>query len=90
MRILLTSPFYPPLNSGLGNAVARQAASLNLAGHEVIVATGGDQRSSWMVGGVRVETFALTGADSRLHPIKGEVATYINFLRHNDWDVVIA
>ena len=89
MRILITSPFYPPLNSGLGNAVARQAASLNLAGHEVIVATGGDQRSFRMVGGVRVETFALTGADSRLHPIKGEVATYINFLRHNDWDVVL-
>ena len=89
MRILITSPFYPPLNSGLGNAVARQAASLSLAGHEVIVATGGEQRGFRMVGGVRVETFALTGADSWLNPIQGEVATYTNFLRHNNWDVVL-
>ncbi len=89
MRILLTSPSYPPLNSGLGNAVAQQAACLARAGHEVVVATGGAQRVSLKAEGIRVETFSLTGADSWLQPIQGEVAAYTDFLRHNDWDVVL-
>lgn len=89
MRILLTSPTYPPLNSGLGNAVAQQAAYLAEAGHEVVVATGGSQRGSQEFAGVRVETFALTGADSWLHPIRGDVRGYTDFLLQNDWDVVL-
>lgn len=89
MRILLTSPTYPPFNSGLGNAVAQQAACLARAGHEVVVATGGAQRGSREAEGIRVETFALTGADCWLQPIRGEVAAYTDFLRHNDWDVVM-
>lgn len=89
MRILLTSPSYPPVNSGLGNAVALQAACLARAGHEVVVATGGAQRGSREEGGVWVETFALTGADSLLRPIRGDVAAYTEFLCHNDWDTVL-
>jgi 1,2-diacylglycerol 3-alpha-glucosyltransferase len=89
MRILLTSPTYPPFNSGLGNAVAQQAACLVRAGHEVVVATGGAQRGSMEVDSVRIETFGLTGADCWLQPIRGEVATYTDFLLHNDWDVVL-
>ena len=89
MRILLTSPTYPPFNSGLGNAVAQQAAGLSRAGHEVVVATGGGQRSSLYGDGIRVETFDLAGADCWLQPIRGEVAAYIEFLRQNDWDVVL-
>lgn len=89
MRILLTSPSYPPLNSGLGNAVAQQAACLALAGHEVVVATGGAQRGSLKVEGIRVETFALTGADCWLQPIQGDVSAYTDFLLHNHWDVVL-
>ncbi len=89
MRILLTSPTYPPFNSGLGNAVAQQAACLARAGHEVVVATGGGQRGSRGADGIRVETFALSGADCWLQPIRGEVAAYTDFLRHNVWDVVL-
>jgi glycosyltransferase involved in cell wall biosynthesis len=89
MRILLTSPTYPPFNSGLGNAVAQQAAGLSRAGHDVVVATGGGQRSSLYGDGIRVETFDLAGADCWLQPIRGEVAAYTEFLRHNDWDVVL-
>ena len=89
MRILLTSPTYPPINSGLGNAVAQQAAALLQAGHEVVVATGGAKRCSMEVEGVRVEAFNLRGADSWLHPIKGSVSQYIDFLIHNAWDVVL-
>ena len=89
MRILLTSPTYPPFNSGLGNAVAQQAVSLAQAGHEVVVATGGGQRSTREAAGIRVETFDLTGADCWLQPIRGDVTSYTEFLRHNNWDVLL-
>ena len=89
MRILLTSPSYPPFNSGLGNAVSQQAACLAQAGHEVVVATGGVQRGSREEESIRVETFALSGADCWLQPIRGDVAAYTDFLRYNDWDVVL-
>lgn len=89
MRILLTSPSYPPLNSGLGNAVAQQAAILARAGHEVVVATGGAQRGFLKAEGIQVETFAVTGADCWLQPIRGEVSAYTDFLLYNDWDVVL-
>lgn len=89
MRILLTSPTYPPFNSGLGNAVAQQAASLARVGHEVVVATGGAQRCSREAEGCRVETFALTGADCFIQPIRGEVSLYTDFLCQNDWDLVL-
>jgi glycosyltransferase involved in cell wall biosynthesis len=89
MRILLTSPTYPPFNSGLGNAVAQQAASLAGAGHQVVVATGGAERGTREDFGVRVETFVLRGADSWLQPIRGDVAAYIDYLKANDWDVML-
>jgi len=89
MRILLTSPTFPPFNSGLGNAVAQQAASLAAAGHQVVVATGGAERNTRDDFGVRVETFVLKGADSWLQPIRGEVEGYLDFLRNHDGDVVL-
>lgn len=89
MRILLTTPTYPPFNSGLGNAVAQQAAYLTQAGHEVVVATGGVKRESREVEGILVETFDLSGADCWLNPIRGEIAPYTNFLQHNHWDIVL-
>jgi len=89
MRILLTTPTYPPFNSGLGNAVAQQADCLSKAGHKVVVATGGATRSSREQAGIQVETFAVQGADSWLQPIRGEVEGYLDFLRNHDGDVVL-
>jgi 1,2-diacylglycerol 3-alpha-glucosyltransferase len=89
MRILLTTPSYPPFNSGLGNAVSQQVACFAQAGYEVVVATWGAERSSREAEGIWVESFALSGADCWLQPIRGEVAAYTDFLRHNNWDVVL-
>ena len=89
MRILLTTPTYPPFNSGLGNAVAQQAACLTRVGHEVVVATAGERRASRDEAGVRVETFPLSGADSWLQPIQGDVQVYLDYLRNHAWDVVL-
>lgn len=91
MRILLTSPTYPPINSGLGNAVSQQAEILSSAGHEVVVATGGSQRATRndTVNHVRIEEFAVTGADSLLQPIRGDVVAYVEFLQRSEYDVVL-
>lgn len=89
MLILLTSPSYPPVNSGLGNAVAQQAACLARAGHEVVVATAAEKRAFRKDGEVQVETFNVSGADSCLHPIRGDVKEYLDFLCAQDWDVVL-
>lgn len=89
MRILLTSPTFPPANSGLGNAVAQQAANLSCRGHDVVIATGGGGRSSEWVSGLRVERFALEGADVWLHPIKGDQSQYLEFLCDGGWDAVL-
>lgn len=89
MQILLTSPTYPPFNSGLGNAVALQAASLAGTGHEIVIATGGGVRSLRMDGSIRVESFPVSGADSMLHPIRGDVASYLDFLRGTAWDAIL-
>ena len=88
MRILLTSPIYPPFNSGIGNAVFIQATSLAKAGHEVTVATGG-QGNSESVEGVAVERFCITGAAYLFQRIHGEVDVYLDFLRQGNWDVVL-
>lgn len=89
MRILITSPTYPPFNSGLGNAVALQAAGLAAAGHQVVVATGGESREHRMDGSIRVESFPVSGAASLLNPIRGEVAAYRDLLCHTAWDVIL-
>jgi glycosyltransferase involved in cell wall biosynthesis len=69
--------------------VAQQAACLSRAGHAVVVATGGAQRHSQNLGGVQIESFAVTGADYLLDPINGDVNGYQDFLIHNNWDIVI-
>jgi 1,2-diacylglycerol 3-alpha-glucosyltransferase len=88
MRILITSPTFPPHNSGIGNAVFTQATSLVKAGIDVEVATGGP-RSSEIFAGIKVERFAVTGADFCFHPIRGQVNEYIDYLKKEDRDIIL-
>ena len=89
MKVLLTTPTYPPFNSGLGNAVHRHALGLVRHGFEVVVATGGSARSTEMTEGLRVERFAVTGADYLRNPIRGEVESYSRFLRSERYDTIV-
>jgi glycosyltransferase involved in cell wall biosynthesis len=91
VRILITSPVYPPSTSGLANAVEMQARILIELGHQVDIAAGGD------VTGVRIDPelkvnvfqFSVSGEKSLLHPIRGDVGEYKNFLLNSKYDFVI-
>jgi 1,2-diacylglycerol 3-alpha-glucosyltransferase len=91
LKILITSPTYPPFNSGLGNAVHRQAIALVELGMDVTLATGGAARLRRTAGadGIVVEEFNITGAQTWLNPIRGDVPSYVRFLKNSAFDVVI-
>lgn len=91
LRILLTTPTYPPFNSGLGNAVQQQAKSLAERGCSVVVATSGPSRGQRVdpYSGVMVEEFDVRGADSLLQPIGGSIQDYVQFLKDACFDVVV-
>lgn len=91
MRVLITSPTYPPFNSGLGNAVQRQAMAIAADGFEVVVATGGPARQSGQdeASGAWIEHFNVSGADYAANPIRGDIASYEDFLLKSEFDVVL-
>lgn len=90
LRVLITVPTFPPFNSGLGNAVLRQAQLLTERGCQVVVATEGDCRNTCELGdGIRVERFQVKGAKFLANPIRGDVAGYLRFLRSEPFDVLL-
>lgn len=91
MKVLITSPTYPPFNSGLGNVAQQQAAALVRKGWTVVVATGGAKRltRSDPDSGATVEEFNVRGSDSLLQPLGGDVASYEQFLVKSSFDVVL-
>lgn len=91
MRILLTTPSYPPYNSGLGNAVQQQALAIQAKGIDVVVATAGEQRTQRIdnQNGIPVEEFAVSGSFSLLNPIKGDIEGYLEFLKSQQFDIII-
>ncbi|WEK03791.1 MAG: glycosyltransferase [Candidatus Devosia phytovorans] len=89
MRVLVTTPTFPPHNSGLGNAALQQALGLQRRGVDVVVATGGDRRAKETIEGIAVERFAVSGAESLLHPIRGDVTGYLAFLEGSAFDVLL-
>lgn len=91
MKILITTPTFPPFNSGLGNAVKRQAKALSSLGLDVVVATSGISRGVRMDNSsrFRVEEFNVSGADSLINPLRGDVLSYKKFLVESDFDLVL-
>lgn len=90
MKVLITTPTFPPYNSGLGNAAMRQAQALISLGVEVVVATGGASRNTREDGnGWRVEEFNVSGSDSLVNPIRGNAGSYRDFLLGSKFDVIL-
>lgn len=87
--MLITVPSFPPFNSGLGNAVLRQAQLLDERGCRVVVATAGKCRSTREIGGILVEEFQVAGAKYLASPIRGDVEGYLAFLRSEPIDVLL-
>jgi 1,2-diacylglycerol 3-alpha-glucosyltransferase len=90
-RVLLTTPTFPPFNSGLGNVVQQQAKCLNDNGWKVVVATHGVNRRTIKDSftGATIETFHVSGADSIAQPIMGDKQSYVEFLKKSDFDIII-
>lgn len=91
MKILITTPTYPPYNSGLGNVVQTQAKLISSLGHDVIVATSGKTNDIRVdkSANAQVVEFEISGAEYIARPIKGEKDKYIKFLLFGNFDVVI-
>lgn len=89
MKVLLTTPTFPPFNSGLGNVVAEQARQLAARGVEVVVATGGPARASQQAAAARVEMFPVSGSAFAADPIRGDVDGYRAFVAQERADVVV-
>ena len=90
-KILLTSPTFPPDNSGLGNAVFQLAKTLVDEGWLVVVATGGSERSQIKDKhcGALIERFNISGASSIAQPMVGNIQSYVNYLKENAFDVIL-
>lgn len=90
MRIFITVPNFPPFNSGLGNATASQARMLSEHGAQVVVCTGGEQRSSERSPqGYVVERFSVSGARWLGNPIRGDDGNYLAFLKSSKADLLL-
>lgn len=91
MHILITTPTFPPFNSGLGNAVQMQCKLIISLGHKVTVATYGDKKSPKidLVSGADIKYFDVSGADYILRPIKGDKEGYVAFLENESFDLII-
>jgi 1,2-diacylglycerol 3-alpha-glucosyltransferase len=90
VKVLITTPTFPPFNSGLGNAAMRQVLALISEGVEVVVATGGTSRNTREeANGWRVEEFNVSGSDSLVNPIRGDAGSYRDFLLRSNFDVVL-
>ena len=91
LKILITTPSFPPFNSGLGNAVYQQVKMLSSFRNEVVVATAGNKRNIRFDNSlnVRIEEFNVMGADSLINPLQGDVDSYKKFLLESDFDLII-
>jgi len=90
-KILLTTPTYPPINSGLGNVVQQLAKFISEQGWEVVVATGGSSRGQYRdsVSGALIEQFNIKGADSIAQPLQGDIDGYVDYLKESKFDIVL-
>jgi glycosyltransferase involved in cell wall biosynthesis len=91
IKILITTPSFPPYNSGLGNAVYQQVKMLTSHKNNVVVATAGNKRNTRFDSflNVRIEEFNVTGADSLINPLRGDVDSYKMFLLESNFDLIL-
>jgi len=90
-NILLTTPTFPPINSGLGNVVQQLAKFIGDQGWGVVIATGGSARGQYRdpLSGALIEQFNVSGADSMAQPLRGDIDSYVRYLKESQFDIVL-
>ena len=91
MRILITTPTFPPNKDGVSEAATIMVAGFLENGWQVDVATApfDPPRSQLEWRGARIHEFTITGEGLPKNCYHGEVGKYRNFLEHGVWDVVV-
>ena len=91
MRVLITTPTYPPFNSGLGNSVQNQARIISALGHSVSIATSGKSKTVYLDqdADAMIYMFEITGAKFIARPIIGEIEAYVKFIKESEFDLII-
>lgn len=92
MRIALTTPTFPPHNSGLGNVVEKYAIELSLKGHSVDVLTSKPSDHTIKCDAelpFSVVRFDCRGSFALHNMIRGNILTYIKFLKSNHYDAIL-
>jgi len=88
MKILHTVEFYQPSIGGAQEVVKQVSEKLSERGHSVTVATSSmHNRGGGSVGGVRVVEFEISGNSAC--GFRGETSRYQEFLRDNNFDVLM-
>jgi glycosyltransferase involved in cell wall biosynthesis len=88
MRILHTVEFYKPSTGGAQEVVRQISEALVKRGHDVTVATTRlPQRDAAKLGGVQIESFAISG--NAVRGCAGETERYRDFLRAGRFDVMM-
>lgn len=89
MRILHTAATYSPSLDGVAEVVRNISERLARKGHQVDVATTavGSEMANSEIRGVRVSRFSVKG--NLTFGMRGEIDEYREFVRGNNWDVVV-
>ncbi len=87
MKILHTVEFYTPVICGMQEVVRQISERLELAGHDVTVATSAHpDRKDPVINGVRTVSFPISG--NAVRGYQGPVKEYQQFLLESDFDVI--
>lgn len=91
MRLLITTPTYPPQINGVAQVVQAHVEHFVRSGHHVTVATGFDPARPPTPTGANpaVVQFRVTGCAHPRFPCRGEVRAYQDFIRGWDGDVML-
>jgi len=91
MKILVSTPTFPPSKDGVSEAASAGVRAFLDQGWKVDVATEptSPPRNSLDWTGAKIHEFAITGSPYFRRPYKGALRQYQRFLRSGKWDVIL-
>ncbi|KEA45565.1 hypothetical protein CR66_06975 [Campylobacter mucosalis] len=89
MKILITTEQFYPLKTGMASSVGALSEQLVSLGHDVLVATGYQNRCFSEHNGVKIVEFKIRGGFFHYHYEGNEKQKYIDFVKNYECDVMI-